>query len=187
MGLIKTKEYLNGLLVFEPQVFFDDRGFFTESYRFDDLSVYGIPTLVQDNHSFSTKNVFRGMHFQWSEPQGKLLRVVRGKAMFYELDIRKNSPTSGQFCKIELSEDNKIILWVPPGFANGFLSLSDKVDVLYKCSAYWNGKAEGAIRFDDPALGIVLGIDNPIVSDKDKSGMTLAEWFSRDESNLFNL
>jgi dTDP-4-dehydrorhamnose 3,5-epimerase len=183
----KIEEYLNGLILFEPKELNDDRGFFMESYKKEYFSQFGIPEFIQDNHSYSVQNVFRGLHFQWSPPQGKLLRVVRGEAMFIELDIRPDSPTIGSHIKITLSEENKRILWVPPGFANGFLSLSDGTDVLYKCSSYWNGQAEGSIRYNDPELNISLGIDNPVISDKDMNGMTLAEWLTRKESELFNI
>lgn len=186
MGLNKVTGYLDGLLIFEPKVFHDERGFFTESYRLDELSEYGIPHFVQENHSQSAKGVFRGLHFQWAPPQGKLIRVIRGDALFVELDIRKNSPHLGKHAKIRLSEDNKNILWVPPGFANGFLALTDIVDVIYKCTAYWNGQAEGSIRWDDPGLGIDIGFATPILSEKDKRGLTLNEWISSEESNLFN-
>lgn len=186
MGLILKKEFLNGLKLFEPKVFYDDRGFFMESFRSDEFAALDLPyEFVQDNHSQSQKNVFRGLHFQWDKPQGKLIRVTHGRALFFELDIRHDSETLGKHIEIELNEDNKYILWVPPGFANGFLSLADNTDVLYKCTAVWNGKAEGSIRWNDPSLGIDLGIELPVISDKDKNAPTLAEWLHRPESKTF--
>lgn len=186
MGLILKEEFLNGLKVFEPRTFYDDRGFFMESFRADEFAAMDLPkNFPQDNHSNSLKNVFRGLHFQWDKPQGKLIRVTRGAALFVELDIRHDSPTLGKHIKIELSEKNKKVLWVPPGFANGFLSLEDNTDVLYKCTAVWNGKAEGSIRWDDPSLAISLDTDNPLMSGKDRTAQTLAEWLHRPESKIF--
>ena len=186
MGLILKQEFLNGLKLFEPKVFYDERGFFMESFRADELAALGIDgVFVQDNHSKSKKDVFRGLHFQWDKPQGKLIRVTRGAAMFVELDIRHDSPTLGKHIKVELNEENKNILWVPPGFANGFLALEDNTDVLYKCTAVWNGKAEGSIRWNDKSLDIELGIAAPVISDKDKNAQSLAEWLHRPESKTF--
>ncbi len=186
MGLILKEEYLDGLKLFEPKVFYDDRGFFLESFRADEFKAMQLPVnFVQDNHSRSAKNVFRGLHFQWEAPQGKLIRVTRGAALFVELDIRRDSPHLGKHIKIELNEENKRVLWVPPGFANGFLSLADNTDVLYKCTAVWNGKSEGSIRWNDPALNIALPIEQPVISDKDKNAQSLADWLHRPESKKF--
>ncbi len=188
MGLILKEEYLDGLKVFEPKVFYDERGYFTESFRADEFQALGLPAnFVQDNHSNSVKNVFRGLHFQWEEAQGKLIRVTRGAALFVELDIRYNSPHLGKHIKIELSEENKRVLWVPPGFANGFFSLADNTDVLYKCTAVWNGNAESSIRWNAPELNIELAIPNPLMSDKDKNAQTLSQWLERPESKLFTI
>ena len=186
MGLTLKEEYLNGLKLFEPKVFYDDRGFFMESFKAPEFEAMGIPAnFVQDNHSRSIKNVFRGLHFQWDEPQGKLIRVTRGAALFIEVDIRHNSNTLGEHIKIELNEENKRVLWVPPGFANGFFALADDTDVLYKCTTVWNGSAESSIRWNDPALKIELPVANPLMSDKDKNAQTLAEWLERPEANFF--
>jgi len=188
MGLDLTAEYLNGIKVFEPKVYSDNRGWFLESYRSDEFEKFGIITnFVQDNHSKSSKHVLRGMHFQWDKPQGKLIRVVRGSALFVEIDIRYNSGTVGQHIKIKLSDENKRVLWVPPGFANGFLSLEENTDVLYKCTALWNGRAEDSIRWNDPELGIEWGIDKPIVSAKDNEAHSLADWLNRPESKYFKI
>jgi dTDP-4-dehydrorhamnose 3,5-epimerase len=186
MGLILKEEFLGGLKVFEPAVYFDERGFFMESFRADEFVAAGLSTVFpQDNHSNSAKDVFRGLHFQWNKPQGKLIRVTRGAALFVELDIRHDSSTLGKHVKIELNEENKKVLWVPPGFANGFLALENNTDVLYKCTAVWNGKAEGTIRWNDPSLGIALDTENPLMSDKDRKAQTLVEWLHRPESKIF--
>lgn len=188
MGLKLISEHLNGLKVFEPQVYQDDRGFFMESYRADEFEKLGLPTnFVQDNHSRSMKDTLRGMHFQWEKPQGKLIRVTLGIAFVVEIDIRKNSTTFGKYFAIELSEQNKKILWVPPGFANGFLAKSDWVEMQYKCTAVWNPHGESSIRWNDPNININWGIDKPIISEKDKQAQTLELWSEKEESNNFNL
>jgi len=188
MGLILLSEHLNGIKIFEPKVFADERGWFLESFCSHEFEQLGIESnFVQDNHSNSSKGVLRGLHFQWYKPQGKLIRVVRGSAMFVEVDIRPNSPTLGNHLKVEISEQNKKVLWVPPGFANGFLSLESNTDVLYKCTSVWNGNAEGSIRWDDPRLNIDWGIDNPIMSSKDSLAQTLEDWLARSESKEFSI
>jgi dTDP-4-dehydrorhamnose 3,5-epimerase len=186
MGLELISKHLNGIMLFKPKVFGDSRGFFYESYKDSEFKELGINvSFAQDNHSKSSKNVLRGMHFQWDKPQGKLLRVVKGACLFVELDIRKNSPTLGQHSKFELNEDNKHILWVPAGFANSFLTLEDNTEVLYKCTAEWNPKAESAIRWNDPELAIDWGTKNPELSEKDANAHTLKEWLGKEESKYF--
>lgn len=178
---------LNGLILLKPRVFADERGFFMESYREDLLSEIGInERFVQDNHSKSQKNVLRGMHFQWDKPLGKLIRVTNGSAKFVELDIRKNSTTLGQHKEYILSSENKLMLWVPFGFANSFLSLEDDTEVMYKCTAYWNQKAEAGILYNDPALNINWEVDEKdlIISPKDKQNYTLEEWLKNENSNF---
>jgi len=189
MPLDIIEKKLNGLILFQPKVFQDERGFFMESYRADLFKDLGLPIdFMQDNHSLSIQNTIRGLHFQWDKPMGKLLRVTRGAAKVIELDIRKNSPTLGQYYTTELSESNKRLLWVPPGFANGFRAIEDKTELLYKCTALWNPAAESSIRWDDPALGIDWGInktDKIIVSPKDASAQTLNQWLETPESDYF--
>lgn len=178
---------LNGLILIKPRVFEDERGFFMESYREDILSELGInDKFVQDNHSKSQKNVLRGMHFQWDKPLGKLIRVTGGSAKFVELDIRKKSKTFGQYRDYILSSENKLMLWVPFGFANSFLSLEDDTEVMYKCTAYWNPTAEAGILYNDPTLNIYWGIkeNQLIISEKDKMNYTLEEWAKNENSNL---
>jgi dTDP-4-dehydrorhamnose 3,5-epimerase len=188
MGLKLISEYLNGLKLFEPQVFCDDRGFFMESFRRDQLSVFGIKEeFIQDNHSGSVKNTLRGMHFQWDKPQGKLIRVTVGQAMVVEVDIRVDSPTLGNYESIILSAENKRMLWVPPGFANGFLTLSDWCEMQYKCTAYYNHNGESGILWNDPALGIEWGLADPIISEKDAKALTLNQWLEYKESKNFKI
>lgn len=184
------QEDLNRLKLIKPQVFEDERGFFMESYREDLLAEIGInERFVQDNHSKSQKNVLRGMHFQWDKPLGKLIRVTNGSAKFVELDIRRNSKTLGEHREYILSAENKYLLWVPFGFANSFLSLEDNTEVLYKCTAYWNPKAEAGILYNDPTLNITWGVDEKdlIISPKDKQNYKLADWLKRDESEYIRV
>lgn len=186
MGYEVLSEDLNGLKLIKASVYGDSRGFFYESYKQSEFEKIGInKSFVQDNHSKSSKNVLRGMHFQWDKPQGKLLRVVKGACIFVELDIRKNSSTLGQHKKYELNEENKLMLWVPAGFANSFLTLEDNTEVLYKCTAEWNPKAESGIRWNDPELNIDWGVSNPDLSEKDANAQSLNEWLSKEESNNF--
>lgn len=160
-----------GLLVIKPRVFRDDRGYFFESFNQALLDAAGIsPHFVQDNQSLSAAGVIRGLHFQGPpSAQGKLVRVVRGSALDVAVDIRRGSPHYGQHFKILLSADNHLILWIPAGFAHGFLSLEDNTTFTYKCTDYYNPAAEGSLRWDDPALGIDWGIQHPVISPKDQA------------------
>ncbi|MGA2296202.1 MAG: dTDP-4-dehydrorhamnose 3,5-epimerase [FCB group bacterium] len=188
MGLQIIREELNGLVLLQPKVFSDERGFFMETYKSDDFSKLGLPIeFAQDNHSRSKYGVLRGMHFQFNPPQGKLIRVTLGKAFVAEVDIRHNSPTLGKWIGFELSEENKQILWVPPGFANGFVALSEWVEMQYKCTALWNGAGESNILWNDPEIGIDWHIENPILSEKDRTAQTLKEWLKKEESKRFSL
>jgi dTDP-4-dehydrorhamnose 3,5-epimerase len=155
--------------IIEPKVFGDDRGFFLETFhaaRYAELAGIDLP-FVQDNHSRSTKGILRGLHFQKTKPQGKLVRVVSGEVYDVAVDIRRDSPTFGQWAGVILSEQNKRQFWVPPGFAHGFVVLSDTADFEYKCTDYYDPADEGAIRWDDPDLAIDWPITNPSLSDKD--------------------
>ena len=186
MGLIVESEHMDGLVVFRPEVFRDDRGYFMESFNAGDFAKAGLPVeFPQDNHSFSVKNVIRGLHFQWYAPQGKLLRVTAGAAFVAEVDIRPGSPTFGKFFTIELSARNMLMLWIPPGFANGFCSLEDGTEMQYKCSAAWNPGGESSIRWNDPALGIPWPIDDPVISRKDAEAQLLSDWKEKPESKFF--
>lgn len=164
------------VLIIEPKVFGDDRGFFYESFNqkvFEDLT--GIKRdFVQDNHSLSSKGVLRGLHYQIKQPQGKLVRVISGEVFDVAVDLRKDSSAFGQWIGVNLSAENKKQLWVPEGFAHGFLVLSEKAEFLYKTSDYYFPEFEKCIRWDDSTIGIDWPIStNPIVSDKDSKGLAL--------------
>lgn len=160
---------LEGLLLIKPSVFGDARGYFFESYREDIFGRYGVDaTFVQDNQSLSHKNILRGLHFQ-NPPhaQGKLVRVIQGAALDVAVDIRSGSPTYGKYFKTELNDQNHFMLWIPPGFAHGFLSLADHTIFYYKCTRYYSRESESGLRWNDPDLNINWGISNPLVSEKD--------------------
>jgi len=173
-----TKTSLPEILVIEPLVFGDERGFFLESFNARTIKhATGLDlTFVQDNHSRSEQGVLRGLHYQIKQPQGKLVRVVRGAVFDVAVDIRKSSPTFGQWEGTELTEDNHRQLWVPPGFAHGFLVLSDSADFLYKTTDYYAPEHERCISWNDPAIGIEWPIEgDPQLSAKDQHGLPLAE------------
>lgn len=167
------------LLVIEPEVFGDARGFFFESFNRKALeAAVGRPLdFVQDNHSLSTRSVLRGLHYQLPHPQGKLVRVARGEVFDVAVDIRRGSPTFGRWVGEVLSAENRRQLWIPEGFAHGFLVLSAEAEFLYKTTEYWHREAERCIRWEDRDLAIdwPLGGAAPIVSGKDAAGLTLAE------------
>lgn len=140
---------------------------------------------VQDNHSRSAKNILRGLHFQWDPPMGKLMRVTRGVGFLVAVDIRKGSPTLGQWFGLEVSEENKKQVFAPAGFARGFCSLTDDCEVQYKCTGEYNQNAEAGILWNDPAIGIKWPIDTPILSDRDKIAQTLDMWLATPESDNF--
>ena len=163
------KHRLSGVIECIPTKYHDERGFFYESYNQKRFAANGIPEdFVQDNYSFSTKGVLRGLHFQHNPSgQGKLVRVMTGKALDVVVDLRKDSPTFGQHEKFILDADKGNMLYVPIGFAHGFIALEETIFV-YKCTNFWNKEAESGIRWNDPQLGIEWGVENPIVSDKDQ-------------------
>jgi len=166
------------VVLIEPQVFGDDRGFFFESFnqaKFESAIGRQVQ-FVQDNHSRSSKNVLRGLHYQIEHPQGKLVRLVQGAVFDVAVDIRRSSPTFGHYLGVELSAENKRMLWVPEGFAHGFVVLSDTAEFLYKTTDYWYPAHERCLRWDDPHLGIDWQISTPpSVSAKDAQGKTLHE------------
>lgn len=169
---IKTK--IEGLLIIEPAVFEDDRGFFMETYNFSDFESNGLNfNFVQDNHSKSKKGVLRGLHFQIKHPQGKLVRVIKGEVFDVGVDLRKNSPTYGDWVGVVLSEDNKKQFYVPEGFAHGFLVLSEEAEFLYKCTNLYHPEDEGGIAYDDKDIGIQWPLEEVFLSDKDKNLKTL--------------
>lgn len=165
------------LAILEPRVFGDERGFFFESFNAKAMKpLIGEWSFVQDNHSRSTRGVLRGLHYQVRRPQGKLVRVVIGAVLDVALDIRRSSPSFGKHVSLELSADNKRVLWIPPGFAHGFLVLSESADFLYKTTDYWAPEHERCIRWNDPALGIDWGLTElPKLSPKDAQGVPLSE------------
>ena len=168
---------LKGCVIIEPRVFGDERGFFLETFQSDRYhQEAGIDlAFVQDNHSRSARGVLRGLHFQKTKPQGKLVRVVRGEVYDVAVDIRKDSRTFGEWEGVILSEDNKKQFWVPPGFAHGFVVLSDNADFEYKCTDYYDPSDEGSILWSDADLGIPWPIANPVLSTKDESAKRLVD------------
>ena len=190
MGFSIVETLLNDIKLIKSDIYEDERGLFMESYHKDAFARLGImEDFMQENHSISALGVIRGMHFQWDKPMGKLLRVTSGRAHIVEIDIRKNSPTLGKHIHIELSARDPYQLWVPAGFANGFMSMEHGTEMVYKCSAMYNPKAESGILWNDPALAIewpIHEIDTePILSPKDKEAQTLAAWLSRPEATAF--
>ena len=168
---------LKGCVIIEPRVFGDERGFFLETFqavRYEQEAGIDL-TFVQDNHSRSARGVLRGLHFQKTKPQGKLVRVVRGEVYDVAVDIRKGSATFGEWEGVILSEDNKKQFWVPPGFAHGFVVLSDTADFEYKCTDYYDPSDEGCILWSDPDLNIPWPIAYPVLSTKDESAKRLVE------------
>ncbi|HHH43383.1 MAG TPA: dTDP-4-dehydrorhamnose 3,5-epimerase [Gammaproteobacteria bacterium] len=168
------------VLLIEPDVFGDSRGFFMESWHQEKYARAGLDAgFVQDNHSRSGRGVLRGLHYQLGRPQGKLVRVVTGAVFDVAVDIRRGSPTFGQWAGAELSEDNHYQLYVPPGFAHGFCVLSDTADFLYKCTEFYAPETEHGIRWDDPAIGIEWPGSDFRISDKDAANGLLSEMDGR--------
>jgi dTDP-4-dehydrorhamnose 3,5-epimerase len=174
MNVLDTR--IEGCLIIEPKVFEDSRGFFLETYRaerYREMLNIELP-FVQDNHSRSHIGVLRGLHFQKTKPQGKLVRVVRGEVFDVAVDIRPDSPTFRQWQGVYLSEQNKRQLWVPPGLAHGFVVISQIADLEYKCTDYYDPADEACLAWDDPTLNIEWPINDPMLSDKDKRGLSLS-------------
>ena len=176
MRVIETA--IPDVLIIEPKVFGDERGFFYESFNLAKFEavIGGKANFVQDNHSRSAKNVLRGLHYQIQQPQGKLVRVVQGSVFDVAVDIRKSSPTFGQHVVLELSAENKRMLWIPEGFAHGFLVVSSHAEFLYKTTDYYAPEHERSLLWNDPALGIDWPLTaEPLLSAKDKIGLPLAQ------------
>ena len=176
MNVIETD--LPGVMLIEPRVFGDDRGFFYESWNAESFAAAGLDLrFVQDNHSKSARGVLRGLHYQNPDPQGKLVRVVAGAVYDVAVDLRRSSPHFGRWVGYELSAENKRMLWVPPGFAHGFLSLADGTEFLYKCTAAYRPANEHSLLWNDPAVGIdwPLGDIVPQLAAKDAASAPLAE------------
>lgn len=175
MQIIPTD--FEGLFIIQPKCYQDDRGYFFESYNENEFKKNGLDLkFVQDNQSLSHKNVLRGMHFQHPPyAQGKLVRVIKGAVFDVVVDLRKKSPTYGKHFSIELNEQNKTMLYIPEGFAHGFLTLQDNTIFFYKCTNFYNKEAEDCIIWNDPLININWGISNPIVSEKDSAAKPLSE------------
>ena len=170
-----TATPLPGVLLIEPKVFGDERGFFFESWNEKAFAAAGIPAaFVQDNHSRSRANVVRGLHYQIRQPQGKLVRVIAGEVFDVAVDIRRSSANFGKWTGMRLSAENKRIAWIPPGFAHGFVALSPTADFLYKTTDYYAPEFERTILWDDPEIGIVWPLaGTPTLSEKDRAGVRL--------------
>ena len=175
-NFIKTS--IEGVFIIEPTVFGDDRGYFMETYHEEEFKQAGLDlNFVQDNQSKSKKGVLRGLHFQYTKPQGKLVRVLKGVVFDVAVDLRRNSPTYGKWESIILSEENKKQFFIPEGFAHGFLVLSEDAEFTYKCTEFYDPEDEGGISWNDPSIAIDWPVDNIeiILSEKDKKWKTLKE------------
>ncbi len=178
--------HLGEVKIIHQEAFEDHRGFFMEAYHHDHYRDLGLPAdFVQLNHSGSVKNVVRGLHFQWEPPMGKLMRVIRGTAFVIAVDIRKGSPTVGQWHGEILSDQNRLQMWAPASFARGFCVLSDFAEIQYLCTGMYNGAAESGVLWNDPAIGIEWPVSEPIFSGRDASAQTLAQWLARPEAENF--
>ncbi|HNY59093.1 MAG: dTDP-4-dehydrorhamnose 3,5-epimerase [Bacteroidales bacterium] len=179
MEIIKTE--IQDLLTIKPRIFKDDRGYFFESYNFKNFREIGLNAVfVQDNESCSMKNVLRGLHFQKPPfSQGKLVRVIRGSVLDVAVDLRKKSSTYGKWASVVLSDKNKLMYWIPEGFAHGFLTLEDNTIFFYKCTNVYNPESELSLRWNDPTLNIDWGITGyPILSEKDKVAPLFSDFVS---------
>lgn len=178
MKIIET--HLPGVIVIEPNKFGDKRGFFLETFREDTLKDAGInANFVQDNHSRSTRGVLRGLHYQMIQTQGKLVRVATGAVYDVAIDVRDGSPTFGQWYGTQLDEDNMRMMYVPPGYAHGFVVLSETTDFLYKCTDYYHPQSEQGIAWNDPDIGINWPIADVSLSDKDCRNVLLKDQLSK--------
>ena len=185
MPLMLDSAHLNGaVVVLAPKVLGDDRGFFMETYRVDNFRDLGLPTeWVQDNHSRSAKGVLRGLHFQWEPPMSKLMRVTNGTAFLVAVDIRKGSPTLGNWFGLEVSAENKKQVYAPWGFARGFCALTDGCEVQYKCTGLYNSGGESGISYQDPEIGVEWPLKDVQVSEKDAKAQSLAQWLASPLAN----
>lgn len=175
MNVVETS--LPGVLVFEPRLFGDHRGYFMETWRADAFAAAGVALpFVQDNQSSSRQGVLRGLHYQIRQPQGKLVRVISGRVFDVAVDLRRSSPMFGKWTGVELSAENRRLFWVPPGFAHGFYVLSEQAEFVYKCTDYYAPEHERSLRWDDPTVGVawplVAGVET-VLSDKDRAGLPL--------------
>ena len=172
--------------IVRPRLFADDRGWFTEVLQADAFAELGLPTrFVQVNQSRSVRGVVRGLHFQWDPPQGKLMRVVRGRAFMVAVDIRPGSPTLGRVVTLEASDEEPVLFWAPATFARGFAALSDVAEIEYFCTAPYDPAHESGIRWDDPRFAIAWPVREPLLSPKDAAAGSLDDWLARPESAVF--
>ncbi len=186
MKLTIESVHLGAVAVIKQESFQDARGFFTEVFREDQFKELGLPYhFVQDNHSGSVKGVTRGLHFQWEPPMAKMMRVTKGEAFLVAVDIRKGSPTLGQWYGRILSDDSRLQVYAPAGFARGFAVLSEYAEIQYKVTGLYNGGAESGILWNDPEIGIEWPLENPILSDKDAKAQTLSQWLNSADSDNF--
>lgn len=183
MDITVEKTPLAGLVVIRNQSAPDERGYFSEVFRNDVFRAAGLAfDIAQVNYSYSTRNVIRGLHFQWSPPQGKIMRVVRGEALLMAVDIRPNSPTLGRWFGLRSRQGEHRQLMGSPGFARGYCALADDTEVEYLCSGIFNPQGEAGILWNDPAIGIDRPISDPMLSPKDRDAQTLAQWLARPEA-----
>ena len=174
MNVIETR--ISGVLILEPKVFGDERGFFMETYNEARYKEAGLPSnFVQDNLSLSARNVLRGLHFQNPDQQGKLVYVLQGEVFDVAVDIREGSPTFGEWEGVTLSAENKRQFWVPEGFAHGFVVTSDTALFAYKCSAPYNADADAGVRWNDPEIGVKWPVEEPTLSEKDRNAPLLRD------------
>ena len=177
---------LREVLVLTPGIFKDARGYFTELFRADNLQKLGIPHhFVQINESASKKNVVRGLHFQWDPPMGKLMRVSQGVAFLVAVDIRKGSPTLGKWVGTEVSAENRKQVWAPASFARGFCALADNTVVEYLCTGIYDAKGESGIRWNDSNIAVHWPVEDPLVSEKDRTAQSLSDWLASPQSEHF--
>lgn len=178
--------HLGAVAVIKQESFQDTRGFFTEVFREDQFKELGLPShFVQDNHSGSVKGVTRGLHFQWQPPMAKMMRVTKGEAFLVAVDIRKGSPTLGQWYGRILKDDSRLQIYAPAGFARGFSVISEYAEIQYKVTGLYNGGAESGILWNDPEIGIEWPVENPILSEKDAKAQTLSQWLNSPASDHF--
>ena len=172
-----TESGIKGVYIIEPDVYIDDRGFFMETFHIERYrKLLGMNLdFVQDNISRSSRNVLRGMHFQRNYPQGKIVKASRGEILDVIVDLRKDSPTYGTWESFKLSEQNKLQVWIPPGFAHGFLVMSDSADFEYNCTEYYHPEDEHCLMWNDSEVAIDWPINDPILSEKDKKGLSLKD------------
>jgi len=185
MGFRIESVHFGEVVVIVPELIEDVRGYFMEIFRSDKFADLGLPNVfVQDNQSRSKRGVVRGLHFQWNPPMGKLMRVIAGSAFLVAVDIRKGSPTLGQWVGIEASAENHRQVWAPPGFARGMCVTSDYAEIQYKCTTLYNVQGESRICFDDPQIGIQWPkVGEFILSESDRHASSLAEWLASPSAN----